>query len=55
MVKVSINNMTRMTAYAMSSLDLDLGDCAITKGLLMVVSKRWFEFCPETKFLYPLF
>ena len=21
----------------------------------MVVSKRWFEFCPESKFPYPLF
>ena len=25
-----------------------------TKGLLMVVSKRWFEFCPEIEFRYPL-
>ena len=26
-----------------------------TKGLLMVVSKRWFEFSVGTKFRYPLF
>ena len=26
----------------------------ITKGLLLVVSKQWFEFCPESKFPYPL-
>ena len=26
----------------------------LPKGLLMVVSKRWFEFCPESKFPYPL-
>ena len=26
-----------------------------SKGLLMVVSKRWFEFCGGTKFRYPLF
>ena len=25
-----------------------------TKGLLMVVSKRWLEFCPESKSPYPL-
>ena len=25
-----------------------------SKGLLMVVSRRWFEFCPEVKFPYPL-
>ena len=23
--------------------------------MLMVVSKRWFEFCPEIEFRYPLF
>ena len=27
----------------------------VAKGLLMVVSKRWFEFCPESEFRYPLF
>ena len=26
-----------------------------SKGMLMVVSKQWFEFCPEIQFRYPLF
>ena len=26
-----------------------------SKGMLMVVSKRWFEFFPEIEFRYPLF
>ena len=28
--------------------------CTVSKGLLMVVSKRWFEFCGGAKLRYPL-
>ena len=41
--------------FSRRPLEESLAATTLPKGLLKVVSKRWFEFCPESKFRYPLF
>ena len=46
---------SRNTHTKNDTLKMTLGRARNSKGLLMVVSKRWFEFCGGTKFRCPLF
>ena len=45
----------RAQIVAKARFRVKIANNQVSKGLLMVVSKQWFEFSGGTKFCYPLF